>query len=117
VITSDAKAKELGLTPLARIVSTGVSALSPEIMGLGPIEASNRALQRAAMSINDIDLIEINEAFAVQVLGSARELGIDEDKLNVSGGAIALGHPFGMSGAHRHHAAQQPSDIRQDTRP
>ena len=99
VITSDKKAKELGLTPLARIVSTGVSGLSPEIMGLGPIEASKRALERAGMSISDIDLVEINEAFAVQVLGSARELGIDEDKLNVSGGAIALGHPFGMTGA------------------
>ena len=99
VITSDTKAKELGLTPLARIVSTGVSGLSPEIMGLGPIEASKKALQRADMSISDIDLFEINEAFAVQVLGSARELGIDEDKLNVSGGAIALGHPFGMTGA------------------
>jgi acetyl-CoA C-acetyltransferase len=99
VITSNAKAKELGLTPLARIVSTRVSGLSPEIMGLGPIEASKKALQRAGMSINDIDLVEINEAFAMQVLGSARELGIDEDKLNVSGGAIALGHPFGMTGA------------------
>jgi acetyl-CoA C-acetyltransferase len=99
VITSDTKAKELGLTPLARIVSTGVSGLSPEIMGLGPIEASKQALQRAGMSVSDIDLFEINEAFAVQVLGSARELGIDEDKLNISGGAIALGHPFGMTGA------------------
>jgi len=99
VITSDTKAKELGLTPLARIVSTGVSGLSPEIMGLGPIEASKQALTRAGMAIGDIDLFEINEAFAVQVLGSARELGIDEDKLNVSGGAIALGHPFGMTGA------------------
>jgi acetyl-CoA C-acetyltransferase len=99
VITSDNKAKELGLTPLARIVSTGVSGLSPEIMGLGPIEASKKALVRAGMSINDIDLYEINEAFAVQVLGAARELGMDEDKLNVSGGAIALGHPFGMTGA------------------
>jgi acetyl-CoA C-acetyltransferase len=99
VITSDTKAKELGLTPLARIVATGVSGLSPEIMGLGPIEASKQALQRAGMSVSDIDLFEINEAFAVQVLGSARELGIDEDKLNVSGGAIALGHPFGMTGA------------------
>ncbi len=99
VITSDVKAKELGLKPLARIVSTGVSGLSPEIMGLGPIEASKQALQRAGMSVSDIDLFEINEAFAVQVLGSARELGIDEDKLNVSGGAIALGHPFGMTGA------------------
>ncbi|BDB44615.1 MULTISPECIES: acetyl-CoA C-acetyltransferase [Mycobacterium] len=99
IITSDTKAKELGLTPLARIVSTGVSGLSPEIIGLGPIEATKQALQRAGMSVNDIDLFEINEAFAVQVLGSARELGIDEDKLNVSGGAIALGHPFGMTGA------------------
>jgi acetyl-CoA C-acetyltransferase len=99
VIMSDTKARELGLTPLARIVSTGVSGLSPEIMGLGPIEASNQALARAGMSIKDMDLVEINEAFAVQVLGSARELGIDEDKLNVHGGAIALGHPFGSTGA------------------
>ncbi|HYO00394.1 MAG TPA: acetyl-CoA C-acetyltransferase [Mycobacterium sp.] len=99
VIMSDTKAKELGLTPLARIVSTGVSGLSPEIMGLGPIEASGKALAKAGLSIDDIDLYEINEAFAVQVLGSARALGMDEDKLNVSGGAIALGHPFGMTGA------------------
>jgi len=99
VIMSDTKAKELGLTPLARIVSTGVSGLSPEIMGLGPIEASKQALARAGMSIGDLDLYEINEAFAVQVLGSARALDMDEDKLNVSGGAIALGHPFGMTGA------------------
>jgi acetyl-CoA C-acetyltransferase len=99
VIMSDARAKELGLTPLARIVSTGVSGLSPEIMGLGPIEASKQALARAGMSIDDVDLYEINEAFAVQVLGSARALGMDEDKLNVSGGAIAIGHPFGMTGA------------------
>ncbi|MCG5430885.1 acetyl-CoA C-acetyltransferase [Mycobacterium sp. MYCO198283] len=99
VILSDTKAKELGLTPLARIVSTGVSGLSPEIMGLGPIEASKKALANAGMSIGDLDLYEINEAFAVQVLGSARALGMDEDKLNVSGGAIALGHPFGMTGA------------------
>ncbi|WP_127782175.1 acetyl-CoA C-acetyltransferase [Rhodococcus sp. X156] len=99
VIMSDTKAKELGLTPLARIVSTGVSGLSPEIMGLGPIEATRRALKLAGMSIDDIDLAEINEAFAVQVIGSARELGLDEEKLNVSGGAIAIGHPFGMTGA------------------
>lgn len=99
VIMSDTKAKELGLTPLARIVSTGVSGLSPEIMGLGPIEAVRKALANAKMSISDIDLYEINEAFAVQVLGSARELGMDLEKLNVSGGAIALGHPFGMTGA------------------
>ncbi|QNG17966.1 acetyl-CoA C-acetyltransferase [Rhodococcus triatomae] len=99
VIMSDTKAKALGLTPLARIVSTAVTGLSPEIMGLGPIEAVKKALALAGKGIDDIDLFEINEAFAVQVLGSARALGIDEDKLNVSGGAIALGHPFGMTGA------------------
>jgi acetyl-CoA C-acetyltransferase len=99
VLMSDTKAAELGLTPLARIVSTGVSGLSPEIMGLGPVEASRRALARAGMTIDDIDLVEINEAFAAQVIGSARELGITEDKLNVNGGAIAVGHPFGMTGA------------------
>ncbi|OBF19981.1 acetyl-CoA C-acetyltransferase [Mycobacterium sp. ACS4331] len=99
VIMSDTKAKELGLTPLARIVSTGVSGLSPEIMGLGPIEAIKKALGNAKMALSDVDLYEINEAFAVQVLGSARALGMDEDRLNVSGGAIALGHPFGMTGA------------------
>jgi acetyl-CoA C-acetyltransferase len=99
VIMSDRKAAELGITPLARIVSTGVTGLSPEIMGLGPIEASRQALGRAGMTIDDIDLVEINEAFAVQVIASARELGIDQDKLNVNGGAIAVGHPFGMTGA------------------
>jgi acetyl-CoA C-acetyltransferase len=99
VIMSDTKARELGLTPLARIVSTGVSALSPEIMGLGPVEASQRALRRAGLTIGDIDLVEINEAFAAQVIPSYRELGIDIDKLNVNGGAIAVGHPFGMTGA------------------
>jgi acetyl-CoA C-acetyltransferase len=100
VIMSDTKAKQLGLTPLARIVSTGVTGLSPEIMGLGPIEASKQALARAKMSIKDIDLVEINEAFAAQVLPSARELGVDiEGQLNVHGGAIAVGHPFGMTGA------------------
>ncbi|MVU77174.1 acetyl-CoA C-acetyltransferase [Nocardia sp. ET3-3] len=99
VIMSDTRAAELGVTPLARIVSTGVSALSPEIMGLGPVEASRQALRRAGMSIADIDLVEINEAFAAQVIPSARELGVEMDKLNVNGGAIALGHPFGMTGA------------------
>jgi acetyl-CoA C-acetyltransferase len=99
VIVSDAKAAELGLTPLARIVATGVSALSPEIMGLGPIEASRRALAHAGMNIGDMDLVEINEAFAAQVIPSYRELGIDLDRLNVNGGAIAVGHPFGMTGA------------------
>jgi acetyl-CoA C-acetyltransferase len=99
VIMSDTKAAELGLTPLARIVSTGVTALSPEIMGLGPVEASRKALARAGMSIGDIDLVEINEAFAAQVIPSYQELGVDLDRLNVNGGAIAVGHPFGMTGA------------------
>ena len=99
VIMSDQKAKELGIAPLARIVSTGVTGLSPEIMGLGPVEASRQALARAGLGIGDIDLVEINEAFAAQVIPSARELGIDEDRLNVNGGAIAIGHPFGMTGA------------------
>ena len=99
VIMSDAKARELGLTPLARIVSTAVGGLSPELMGIGPVEASTRALARAGMTIGDIDLVEINEAFAAQVIPSARQLGIDDDKLNVNGGAIAVGHPFGMTGA------------------
>jgi acetyl-CoA C-acetyltransferase len=99
VIVSDTLAKDLGLTPLARIVSTGVSALSPEIMGLGPIEASRKALALAGMSMGDMDLVEINEAFAAQVVPAADELGIDWERLNVHGGAIALGHPFGMTGA------------------
>jgi acetyl-CoA C-acetyltransferase len=99
VIMSDTKAAELGVTPLARIVSTGVTGLSPEIMGLGPVEASKQALARAGMSIGDIDLVEINEAFAAQVIPSYQELGVDIDRLNVNGGAIAVGHPFGMTGA------------------
>jgi acetyl-CoA C-acetyltransferase len=99
VVMSDIKAAELGITPLARIVSTGVTALSPEIMGLGPVGASLQALARAGMTIDDIDLVEINEAFAAQVIPSYQDLGIDLDKLNVNGGAIAVGHPFGMTGA------------------
>ncbi|MCI0142519.1 acetyl-CoA C-acetyltransferase [Arthrobacter bambusae] len=99
VVMSDVGARELGLEPLARIVSTGVSALSPELMGMGPVESSRRALALAGLSMADIDLVELNEAFAVQVVASARELGIDPEKLNVHGGAIALGHPFGMTGA------------------
>ncbi len=99
IVMSDTKAAELGITPHARIVSTGVSALSPEIMGLGPVEASRRALKLAGMSINDIDLVEINEAFAAQVVPSYQDLGVDIDRLNVNGGAIAVGHPFGMTGA------------------
>jgi acetyl-CoA C-acetyltransferase len=99
VIMSDTKANQLGLTPLARIVSTSVSGLSPEIMGLGPVDASRQALARAGLTMADIDLVEINEAFAAQVIASARELGVDEDRLNIHGGAIAVGHPFGMTGA------------------
>jgi len=99
VVMSDRKAAELGITPLARIIATAVSALSPEIMGLGPVEASRRVLARAGMTIDDVDLVEINEAFAAQVIPSYRELGIDLDRLNVNGGAIAVGHPFGMTGA------------------
>jgi acetyl-CoA C-acetyltransferase len=99
IVMSEEKARALGITPLARIVSTGVSALSPEIMGLGPVEATRRALSHAGMSISDIDLVEINEAFAAQVIPSYLELGIDLDRLNVNGGAIAVGHPFGMTGA------------------
>jgi acetyl-CoA C-acetyltransferase len=99
VVMSDSAADGLGITPLARIVSSGVSALDPEIMGLGPVEASRQALARAGLGIDDVDLVEINEAFAAQVVPSARHLGVEWDKLNVHGGAIALGHPFGMTGA------------------
>ena len=99
VIMSDTKAAHLGLTPLARIVATGVSGLSPEVMGLGPVQASRNALHHAGMSVDDIDLVEINEAFAAQVVPSYQDLGIDIDRLNVNGGAIAVGHPFGMTGA------------------
>ena len=99
IVMSDTRARALGITPLARIVASGVSALDPEIMGLGPIGASRQALGRAGMTADDLDLVEINEAFAAQVIPSAKQLGIPWDKLNVNGGAIALGHPFGMTGA------------------
>jgi acetyl-CoA C-acetyltransferase len=99
VVMSDTRAKQLGITPLARIVASGVSALDPEIMGLGPIEACRQTMARAGKTIDDIDLVEINEAFAAQVIPSAKHLGIAWDKLNVKGGSIALGHPFGMTGA------------------
>jgi acetyl-CoA C-acetyltransferase len=99
VVTSASFAAERGIKPLARIVATGVGAVDPEIMGLGPVGASEAALRRAGMTIDDVDLVEINEAFAAQVIPSARHLGIPLDKLNVNGGAIALGHPFGMTGA------------------
>jgi acetyl-CoA C-acetyltransferase len=96
---SAAKAEALGVTPLARIISTGVTAMSPEIMGIGPVEASRQALARAGMTIDDVDLVEINEAFAAQVIPSYQQLNIPIEKLNVNGGAIAVGHPFGMTGA------------------
>jgi acetyl-CoA C-acetyltransferase len=99
IVMSDTKAAELGITPLARIVSSGVTGLNPEIMGLGPVEACRQAMKRAGLTIGDIDLVEINEAFAAQVVPSAKHLDIPWDKLNVHGGGIALGHPFGMTGA------------------
>ncbi len=99
VVMSDTRAKELGIKPLARIVASGVSGLNPEIMGLGPVDACRQTLRRAGMTIDDIDLVEINEAFAAQVIPSAKHLGITLDKLNIRGGGIALGHPFGMTGA------------------
>ena len=99
VVMSDSRARELGITPLARIVSSSVTGISPEIMGLGPVEAVRRALARARMTIDDVDLVEINEAFAAQVIPSMRHLGIDRARLNIHGGAIAMGHPFGMTGA------------------
>ena len=114
---SDTRARELGITPLARFVASGVSAVNPEIMGLGPVEAIRQALKRAGMSIDDIDLVEINEAFAAQVVPSAAELGIGLDKLNVHGGAIALGHPFGQTGARIMTTLhQRAADRRQDVR-
>jgi acetyl-CoA C-acetyltransferase len=101
VIMSDTRARDLGVKPLARIVSTGLTSLEPEFMGLGPIDASRQALARAGMTINDVNIVEINEAFAAQVIPSARGIGLDpfDDRLNPHGGAIALGHPFGMTGA------------------
>jgi acetyl-CoA C-acetyltransferase len=99
IVMSDTRARELGIAPLARVVASGVTGLNPEIMGLGPIEACRQALARAGMTIDDVDLVEINEAFAAQVIPSAKHLGIDYEKLNVNGGSIALGHPFGMTGA------------------
>ena len=99
VVMSDVRARQLGIRPLARIVATGVSGLSPEIMGLGPVGASLEALANAGLTVDDIDLFEVNEAFAAQVIPSCQELGIPLDKLNVNGGGIAVGHPFGMTGA------------------
>ena len=99
VLGSEDTARELGRDPLARLVSSAPAGVDPAFMGIGPVPSSRKALERAGLTIDDIDLVEINEAFASQALASARELGIDLDKLNVNGGAIALGHPLGMSGA------------------
>ena len=99
VLASEERASELGREPLARIVATGSAGVDPGYMGIGPVPASRKALQRAGLTIDEIDLVELNEAFASQVLASMRELGIDHDKLNVNGGAIAIGHPLGCSGA------------------
>ncbi len=101
IVMSLDRARALGIKPLARVVATAVAALEPEYMGLGPIPATQRVLQRAGMTIEDVDLVEINEAFAAQVIPSARGIGVDPfgDKLNIFGGSIALGHPFGMTGA------------------
>jgi 3-oxoadipyl-CoA thiolase len=99
VVGSEAAAQRLGREPLARIVATGAAGVDPAVMGIGPVPASRKALAAAGLAIDDIDLVEINEAFAAQVLASARELGIPHEKLNVNGGAIAIGHPLGASGA------------------
>jgi acetyl-CoA C-acetyltransferase len=99
IVMREEKARQLGIEPLARVIATGVTGLSPEIMGLGPVGASRQALARAGMSIDDVDLVEMNEAFAAQVIPSYTDLGVDIDRLNLNGGAIAVGHPFGMTGA------------------
>jgi acetyl-CoA acetyltransferase family protein len=99
VVTSEERARELGREPLARVLSSGVAGVDPGYMGVGPVPASRMALERAGLSVDDIDLVELNEAFAAQVLASMRELGVPHEKLNVNGGAIALGHPLGSSGS------------------
>jgi acetyl-CoA acyltransferase len=99
LMMSEEKAKELGLTPMARVLSTAVVGVDPAVMGTGPVPATKKALKRAGLNLKDIDLIEINEAFAAQALACVRMLGVDESKLNVRGGAIAIGHPLGASGA------------------
>jgi 3-oxoadipyl-CoA thiolase len=98
-VASEERARSLGVEPLARVVSTGVAGVDPAYMGVGPVPATRMALARAGLSIEDVDLVELNEAFAAQVLASARELAIPLERLNVNGGAIALGHPLGSSGA------------------
>jgi len=98
VVTTAEKAKEKGRQPLGRIVSWGIAGCDPEIMGIGPVPATQIALRKAGLKLEDMDLVEINEAFAGQILAVAKELGVDREKLNVNGGAIALGHPLGASG-------------------
>jgi acetyl-CoA C-acetyltransferase len=116
LVMSAERAEELGLKPRARIVASTVAAIRPEIMGLGSIPAIQALLKQAGMTMDDIDVVEINEAFAAQIVPCKDDLGIDDDKLNPFGGAIALGHPFGMTGAHHDDAAQRPRDARQDLR-
>lgn len=99
IVMSEKKAKELGLKPIARFVSSGVAGVSPRIMGIGPVPASQMALQKAGLKVSDIGLVELNEAFAAQSLACVRDLGLNEDITNVNGGAISIGHPLGMSGA------------------
>ena len=116
LVMSDEKAKALGVEPKARIVASSVAAIRPEIMGLGPIPAVKAVLEQAGMTLGDIDIVELNEAFAAQVVPCRDELGIDPERLNPFGGAIALGHPFGMTGAHHGHAAQRPARDRRHVR-
>jgi acetyl-CoA C-acetyltransferase len=96
---SGRRVSELGIQPRARIIATAVSAVDPTIMGIGPVKATQRALKRAGMTIDDVDRVELNEAFAAQVIPSQNQLGLSHERLNVRGGALALGHPFGMTGA------------------
>jgi 3-oxoadipyl-CoA thiolase len=99
VLATEERARELGREPLARVVASGAAGVDPGVMGIGPVPATRKALERAGLKPDDIDLVELNEAFAAQVLASMRDLGFEHDKLNVNGGAIALGHPLGCSGA------------------
>jgi len=99
VIASEEKAQELGIEPLCRFVASAVAGVDPRVMGIGPVPAVRKLLDRAGVSVDDLDLVELNEAFASQSLAVIRDLGLDEEKVNVNGGAIAMGHPLGMSGA------------------
>ena len=99
VIASEEKARELGVEPLGAFVASAVAGVDPRVMGIGPVPAVRKLLERAGIAVGDLDLVELNEAFASQSLAVVRELGLDEEKVNVNGGAIAIGHPLGMSGA------------------